>query len=78
MEGKIPSYGEKIRELRISNAYTQAQLAEKVGVDTSAVSLWENDINEPKGSNIARLARVFRVSADYILGLEDEAGSKLL
>ncbi len=59
------------------SALTQAQLAEKVGVNTSAVSLWENDINEPKASYVARLAIVFDVSSDYLLGIEDEAGSRI-
>ena len=70
--------GNRIRELRIANALTQAELAEKVGVDKSAVSLWENDVNEPKASYVIRLAQAFHVSADYILGIEDEAGAKLL
>lgn len=69
--------GSRIKELRIMNALTQAQLAEKVGVDTSAISLWENDLNEPKASYIARLALTFSVSSDYILGIEDEAGSRI-
>lgn len=70
--------GARIKELRIMNALTQAELAEKVGVNTSAVSLWENDVNEPKASYLARLALVFSVSADYLLGIEDEAGSRLM
>ncbi len=58
------------------SALTQAELAEKVGVDPSAVSLWENDVNEPKASYIVRMALIFDVSADYLLGIEDEAGGK--
>lgn len=60
------------------NALTQSQLAEKVGVDKSAISLWENDVNEPKASYIVRLAVAFSVSSDYILGIEDEAGSRMM
>lgn len=74
----VMGFGNRIKELRVLNALTQAQLAEKVGVDPSAISLWENDINEPKASYIVRLALTFSVSADYILGIEDEAGSKLM
>ena len=55
------SLGARIRELRTLNALSQAQLAEKIGVNTSAVSLWENDVNEPKASYIARLALAGRV-----------------
>ena len=54
------------------SALTQAELAEKVGVDPSAVSLWENDVNEPKASYIVRMALIFDVSADYLLGRTDQ------
>ena len=40
------SLGARIRELRTLSALSQAQLAEKIGVNTSAVSLWENDVND--------------------------------
>lgn len=72
----IMGLGARIRELRIANALTQAQLAEKIGVDPSAVSLWENDVNEPKASYVARLAVTFSVTSDYLLGIEDEAGGR--
>ena len=71
------SLGARIRELRTLSALSQAQLAEKIGVNTSAVSLWENDVNEPKASYIARLALALDVSADYLLGIEDEAGGRV-
>ena len=70
--------GNRRRELLVFNAISQALLAEKVGVDPSAISWWGKDINAPKASYIVRLARTFSVSADYILGIEDEAGSKLM
>ena len=68
------SLGARIKELRTLSALSQAQLAEKIGVNTSAVSLWEN---EPKASYIARLALALDVSADYLLGIEDEAGGRV-
>lgn len=50
---------------------SQKTLAEKVGVDKRAVIFWEQEVNEPKASYIYQLARVFDVSADYLLGLTD-------
>ena len=47
------SLGARIRELRTLSALSQAQLAEKIGVNTSAVSLWENDVNE--STNLRRV-----------------------
>ena len=62
---------ERIVEQRKIFGLSQAQLAEKVGVTRKAVEFWEKGINEPKASYIYQLAKVFDVSADYLLGLED-------
>lgn len=67
----MENLGSRIRELREDKRLTQPQLAELIGVSKSVVSFWENDVNEPKASYIARLAEVFGVSAGYLLGLED-------
>ena len=71
------SLGARIKALRVMYAYTQAELAEKIGVNSSAISLWENDVNEPKATYIARLALTFDVPAGYLLGIEDEVGERI-
>lgn len=63
--------GKRIKELRLQAGMSQKTLAEKVGVDKRAVIFWEQEVNEPKASYIYQLARVFDVSADYLLGLTD-------
>ncbi len=72
----MDSLGEKIKFLRTSNNITQPQLAQKIGVSNGIISIWENNINEPKASYIKKICLFFDVSADYLLGLEDETGSK--
>ncbi|MFI3229026.1 MAG: helix-turn-helix transcriptional regulator [Bacillota bacterium] len=62
--------------MRKENNLTIKQLADKVGVNKSAVSFWESGTNEPKASYIIKLAEVFNVSTDYILGLETDYGVK--
>ena len=47
-----------------------------MGVSNGIISIWENNINEPKATYIKHLAIVLDVSADYLLGLEDETGAK--
>lgn len=69
--------GEKIKRLRKENGLNQTQLAERIGVDKSAISFWENGINEPKANYITKLALLFNISADYLLGIEDEFGNKI-
>ena len=69
--------GEKIKQLRIDKKLSQPQLAKKLGVSNGIISIWENNINEPKASHIKNIALFFDVTADYLLGLEDETGAKL-
>ena len=63
--------GETIKDLRIEKGLTQPQLAKLVGVSNGIISIWENNINEPKATYIKRLALVFGVSADYLLNIND-------
>lgn len=66
--------GDKIRELRISNNLTQQQISDAIGFSHSAISQYENNIIEPTATAIMKLATVFGVSSDYLLGLEDDMG----
>ena len=72
----METLGQTIKQLRTTKNLTQPQLANLIDVSNGIISIWENDINEPKASYIKKLAMVFNVSADYLLGLEDETGTK--
>ena len=63
--------GKRIKELRIGKSMSQPQLAEAVGVSNGIISIWENNINEPKASYVKKLAIALDTTADYLLGLED-------
>lgn len=69
--------GTIIKELRLENNLTQPELAKKIGVSNGIISLWENNVNEPKASHIRNLALIFNVSADYLLNIDivDESAS---
>lgn len=66
----MENLGETIKALRIENGLTQPQLANMIGVSNGIISVWENNINEPKATYIKRLALVFDVSADYLLNIK--------
>lgn len=51
--------GEKIKERREAAGMSQKQLAAMIGVDASAISLWENDLTNPKMGNLIKLAEIF-------------------
>jgi len=64
--------GSKIRELRIAENLTQENLAAELNVSFQSVSRWENGISTPDISLLPVIARFFGVSADYLLGMQDD------
>ena len=46
---------------RISNGYTQADLASKLGVTIPTVSVWERGLSSPSPRYIPQLAELFNV-----------------
>ena len=64
-------FAERLKDLRMESNLTQKQLASKLGVTHASVSRWESDIHEPKQSELVAVAKFFRVSTDYLSGLED-------
>lgn len=63
---------ERIRQLRQSRGLQQTQLAALVGVTKSAVSAWESDMRQPPYDTLVRLADIFNVSTDYLLGRSND------
>ena len=63
--------GEKIKQLRERNHLTQTALAKKLNITRSSVNAWEMGISIPSTSLIVELAKLFHVSTDYLLGLNE-------
>lgn len=61
----------RIKELRKENKLSQDELAEKCFVKQSCVSKWERGATLPDADMIVKLTRIFNVSADYLLGIND-------
>lgn len=57
--------------LREAVNLSQVQLAEKLHVSKQSVSNWENGNILPSIEMLVKIARVFSVSTDYLLGLDD-------
>ena len=63
--------GPKIKRFRKENNLTQSQLANLVKTTQDTISLWELGKSYPDAENIVRLAKLFRTSADFLLGLKE-------
>lgn len=60
----------KLKELRLQAGLTQKQLATQIGVTKSVISYYELQERLPSPEILIKLAAVFHVSADYLLGIE--------
>ncbi|MBQ8229124.1 MAG: helix-turn-helix transcriptional regulator [Clostridia bacterium] len=63
---------ERIKTLRTERNIGQNLLAKEIDVSNASISYWENAKQEPSAQAIYKLAQYFGVSADYILGIEDD------
>ncbi len=64
-------FADRLRELRTEHKLSMKQLAKEINTTDSAISNWENNINEPKITYLRVVATYFGVTTDYLLGLED-------
>ena len=62
-------YAVRLKELREDNDYSQAEVAAALGTTQQVYSRYENGINELPLRHLYALCLLYRVSADYILGL---------
>lgn len=61
-------FGDRLRHLRAERDLTQGRIAAQLGVTTAAVGMWERGQREPDGDMLCRIADMFGVSLDYLLG----------
>ncbi len=66
----MTDFGELLKNLRLSAGLTQRQLAEKLGISKNAVSYYEQSLRCPSSEILMKMANVFHVSTDFLLGLE--------
>ena len=64
--------GEKITTLRKKKGLTQESLGEQIGVSRQAVSKWESDVTFPETDKLILLSKLFNVSVDYLLNIQNE------
>jgi len=67
----LVDFGRKLKALRKQAGLTQQQLAAQLGVTKSVVSFYELQARSPSPDVLVRLAQIFHVSTDYLLGLDN-------
>lgn len=63
-------FGSTLKSLRLRSDLTQEQLAQKLCLTKSVISAYETGLRMPSYEVLIELSRLFKVSTDYLLGLE--------
>lgn len=63
-------FGSRLKTLRIKNNFTQEQLATRLNLTKSVISAYETGLRMPSYETLAAISRLFKVSTDFLLGLE--------
>ena len=64
--------GQRIRKARKLSRLNQQEVEAEIGKSKNAVSRWERAEVQLDATDLGKLARLFTVSADWLLGIDDE------
>lgn len=64
----MAEFKERLKGLRTDARLTQGELAKKVGITTSTISMYEQGNRKPSIEALEALADFFNVDVDYLLG----------
>ena len=62
---------ERIKELRARSNMSQVKLAKALNVSRSTVNAWEMDLSMPTIKYVIEMSKLFNVTSDYILELDN-------
>ena len=62
--------GDKLKSLRKQKGLTQVEVAKRIGISKAVVSSYEITDRRPSLESLVKLAKLYDVSTDYLLGLE--------
>ena len=65
-------FGSRIKQLRQEAGLTMEELARKLDVTKSRVNMWENKGVVPRHDVLTKVASIFSVTTDYLLGYDSE------
>ena len=63
---------ENIKKVRLSAKMNQVEFAKQLNVTKQCISNWENDNVVPSIEMLVKIADMFNVSTDYLLGRTDK------
>ena len=69
-------FGRRLVKLRTLKNISASTLSKMLNVSIATIARWENGESEPMLSHIKMLAKIFEVSADYLVGTRDKRSKR--
>jgi len=66
------NFGERLKYLREKEKMYQSELADKLNLAPSTISMYERGDRDPDTSTLTKIAEIFNVTTDYLLGRIDD------
>lgn len=66
------SLGKRLKNAREKKNWSQLYVAKKVGITNAVLSNYERDYRDPDTETLKKLAELYDVSVDYLLGREED------
>ena len=63
----------RLRQLRQLNGFLQKDIADKLNITASAYGFYEQGKRTPDSNTLNKLAEIFNISTDYLLGRTDDS-----
>jgi len=67
----IKGLDKRLQTCRTNCEFSRHQIAQLIGVSESMIGLYETGARQPSLSNLIKLASIYKVSTDYLLGCEN-------
>lgn len=67
----MKTFGERLKAIRKENNLSCDKLGEILKVSGATINRWENDKMNPTIDDLYNIAVHFKISANYLIGLED-------
>lgn len=69
--------GDKLQDLRKKQNLTQNEVAKMFKITPATVSAWEKNKTQPNLNDLVKLANLYNVTPDYLLGFNSEKKDEL-
>ena len=69
-------FSKRLEETIKTSGLNQKEIAKRLNISESNITNWKKNENLPSVEILYKLCIILNESADYLLGLEDETGSK--